>query len=279
MGKNNENENVSVEPPKNQEGKYVIDKNNLSHVRWLHQQQANRGAKYVNQGRKEVLDKAAERSTPLALGALAGAAVAAPVITGLSLAGGYLGSSLGEHIVPEDYKEEGSVIGGTLGGMAAPGLRLLPGFKYITNWRPFLPKGTSTTVYRQGDTEMLNDYIKSGTVRPMPKETFAAKVAEDVAKSNGNRLLGLLRKDFTNDLMFNRGYPFYGNPSLFDTKSYKVAIVGDMNNSSALWKQRFHKGHQNVFEPYIGGTKQAPLSEFDFYTRAPFGFGWFKNLK
>lgn len=275
MGK----ENTNNEPPKNQEGKYVIDKNNPKHVRWLHQQQANRGAKYVNQGRKDVLDKAAERSAPLALGALAGAAVTAPVVTGLSLAGGYLGSSLGEYIAPEDYKEEGSVIGGALGGMAAPGLKLLPGFKYITNWRPFLPKGTSTTVYRQGNPDMLDDYVRSGTVRPISKETVAAKRAEDLAQSQGKRIISLLRKDFSNDLMFNREYPFYGNPSLFDTKSYKVAIVGDMNNSSALWKQRFHKGHKNIFEPYIGETKQAPLSEFDIYTRAPFGFGWFKNLK
>jgi hypothetical protein len=27
----------------------------------------------------------------------------------------------------------------------------------------------------------------------------------------------------------------------------------------------------------VNGIKQAPLSEFDIYTRAPFGFGWFKN--
>lgn len=128
MGKNNENENVSIEPPKNQEGKYVIDKNNPSHIRWLHQQQANRGAKHVNQGRKEVLDKAAERSVPLAAAALVGSAVAAPVVTGLSLAGGYLGSQLGEWVSPEKYKREGQVIGGTLGGITAPGLKMLPQF-------------------------------------------------------------------------------------------------------------------------------------------------------
>lgn len=56
MEKNNENENVSVEPPKNQEGKYVIDKNNPTHIRWLHQQQANRGAKAVNQGRQKAFN-------------------------------------------------------------------------------------------------------------------------------------------------------------------------------------------------------------------------------
>jgi hypothetical protein len=53
--------------------------------------------------------------------------------------------------------------------------------KYISAWRPFLPKGTPTTVYRQGNPEMLDDYVKSGTVRPIPKETIAAKKAEDLA--------------------------------------------------------------------------------------------------
>ena len=133
----------------------------------------------------------------------------------------------------------------------------------IPKWRPYLPKGTPTTVYRQGNLGMLDDYIESGVVRPMPTEKLYTG--------------DLPLKVFTNDLMFNRGRPFFGNPELFNTKAYKAAIVGDMNNSSAIWKQNFHKGHKNIFEPYMNGTKQAPLSEFDIYTRAPFGFGWFKN--
>lgn len=193
----------------------------------------------------------------------------------------YVNAALAAHSginLAEQYHE------GTLGFNGETALNTLgvtlPGFKYIGKWRPFLPKGTPTTVYRQGNPEMLDDYLKSGMVRPISKELINAKRAEDAAKSNGSKkLISLIRKDFSNDLMFNREYPFYGNPFLFDTKSYKVAIVGDMNNSSALWKQRFHKGHKNIFEPYMGDAKQVPLSEFDIYTRAPFGFGWFKNLR
>jgi hypothetical protein len=69
---------------------------------------------------------------------------------------------------------------------------------------------------------MLDDYIKSGVARPMPTEKLYTG--------------DLPLKVFTNDLMFNRGRPFFRNPELFDTKAYKAAIVGDMNNSSAIWK-------------------------------------------
>lgn len=157
----------------------------------------------------------------------------------------------------------------------------LPGFKYIGKWRPFLPKGTPTTVYRQGNPEMLDDYIKSGMVRPIPEEVVAAKQAEALARSPKNAMFteDMFIKDFSDDLMFNRDHPFYSNPSLFNTREYKVAIVGDMNKSSATWKPRKHKGHKYIVEPYMGDAKQVPLSEFDIYTRAPFGFGWFKNLK
>ena len=120
MEKNNENENVSVEPPKNQEGKYVIDKNNPAHIRWLHQQQANRGVKAVNQGKEKFLNTATELSTPI----VAGMAIANPVSTVLGLTGGVVGSSLGMMIAPRKYREEAAVIGGTLGGLAVPGVKL-----------------------------------------------------------------------------------------------------------------------------------------------------------
>lgn len=120
MEKNNENENVSVEPPKNQEGKYVIDKDNPAHIRWLYQQQANRGAKAVNQGKEEFLNTAAELSTPV----VAGLAIANPVSTALGLTGGTVGSLLGMSIAPRKYREEAAVIGGTLGSLAVPGVKL-----------------------------------------------------------------------------------------------------------------------------------------------------------
>ena len=225
---------------------------------------------------KEEEQKQAERQLALGLGT-----TAAVIGSQFTPAAPVVNTALAAHSginLAEQYHE------GTLGFNGETALNTLgvtfPGFKYIGKWRPFLPKGTPTTVYRQGNPEMLDDYLKSGMVRPISKELVNAKRAEDASKSNGSKkLISLIRKDFSNDLMFNRGYPFYGNPFLFDTKSYKVAVVGDMNNSSALWKQRFHKGHKNIFEPYMGDAKQAPLSEFDIYTRAPFGFGWFKNLK
>ena len=103
MGKNKENENVSTEPPKNQEGKYVIDKDNP-----------------VNQGKEKFLNTASELSVPI----IAGIAIANPVSTALGLAGGTVGSSLGMMIAPREYREEAAVIGGTLGSLAIPGVKL-----------------------------------------------------------------------------------------------------------------------------------------------------------
>jgi hypothetical protein len=77
--------------------------------------------------------------------------------------------------------------------------------------------------------------------------------------------------------MFNRQHPFYGNPGLFEKTGNKGVFIGNMDKSSAQWIQNFHKGHKNIFEPFTNGTRQAPVSEFDVYTRAPLNFGWFKN--
>lgn len=145
------------------------------------------------------------------------------------------------------------------------------GLGYLFKWRPFLPKGSKTTVYRQGNLDMIDDALESGVIRPQPEVNYTAKVAAD--KAAGNRIL--LRKRFK-EVMFNRQKPFYGNPGLFE-KSYKGVFVGDMNKSSAQWIQNFHKNHKNIFEPFIDGVRSAPVSEFNIYTRAPYGFGWFKN--
>ncbi len=148
---------------------------------------------------------------------------------------------------------------------------LFKGLGYVFRWRPFLPKGSETTVYRQGGMDMIDDALESGVIRPQPEANYIAKVAAD--KAAGNRIL--LRKQFK-EVMFNRQKPFYGNPGLFE-KSYKGVFVGDMNKSSAQWIQNFHKNHKNIFEPFIDGVRSAPVSEFNIYTRAPYGFGWFKN--
>lgn len=142
------------------------------------------------------------------------------------------------------------------------------GIAPLFRWKPFLPKGTETTVYRQGGLDMIDDALQSGIIKPQSEVNYAAKVATN--KASG------IRKKF-NNIMFNRKYPFYGNPILFENTSKKGVFVGNMNNSSAIWKQNFHKNHKNIFEPFINEMRQAPLSEFDIYKRAPLNFGWFKN--
>lgn len=146
------------------------------------------------------------------------------------------------------------------------------GIAPLFKWKAFLPKGTETTVYRQGGLDMIDDALQSGIIKPQSEANYAAKVAAD--KASGKKLI--LRKKF-NNIMFNREYPFYGNPMLFENTSNKGVFVGNMNNSSAVWKQNFHKNHKNIFEPFINEIRQAPLSEFDIYKRAPLNFGWFKN--
>ena len=148
----------------------------------------------------------------------------------------------------------------------------LKGLGYLFKWRPFLPKGSETTVYRQGGLDMIDDALQSGVIRPQPDANYAAKVAAD--KASG-KTIWLRRKKFDN-VMFNRKSPFYGNPSLFE-KGDKGVFVGDMTKSSAQWIQNFHKNHKYIFEPFMDGIRQAPVSEFDIYTRVPYNFGWFKN--
>jgi hypothetical protein len=70
--------------------------------------------------------------------------------------------------------------------------------------------------------------------------------------------------------MFNKKKPFYG----YSPDIYPVAYVGNMSKSSVPWQKVWHKGHPNIVEPV---NLQAPLSEFDVFTRAPFGFGWYKT--
>lgn len=297
MGENNKNENVHVERQDNIQVRRPVLQERFqkaspakqiesylkiygvpqqpvlsSDTRTREQKEMNRKAgelELYRQKREE--QKQAERQLALGLGTTA-AVVGAQFTPAVPVVNTALAAHSGINLA-EQYHE------GTLGFNGETALNTLgvtfPGFKYIGKWRPFLPKGTPTTVYRQGNPEMLDDYLKSGMVRPIPEEVVAAKRSEDITKSG----ITLARKYFTDDLMFNREYPFYSNPFLFDNKAYKVAIVGDMDKSSAVWKQRFHKGHKTIFEPYMGDVKQAPLSEFDIYTRAPFGFGWFKNLK
>ena len=127
----------------------------------------------------------------------------------------------------------------------------------MPKWRPFLPKGTSSTVYRQGGYTMLDDALETGLVRPKPK----------------NKYLDVITKDFDENVMFNKIYPFYGSTP----EIYPVAFVGNTNKTSAIWKHLRHKGHKNIFEPYMNGSKQAPLSEFRIFTSAPFKFGWYET--
>lgn len=142
----------------------------------------------------------------------------------------------------------------------------------MPRWSYKLPKGHSTTVYRQGNYDMLDDAVRSGVVKPISSEHASALRAADKAANPNRRIL--LRKSFENNVMFNRKHPFY---SQTPTKNNRVTFVGDMSKSNAQWVQNFHKGHKNIFEPYMNGSKQAPLSEFRIFTSAPFKFGWYET--
>ena len=153
---------------------------------------------------------------------------------------------------------------------------LAKGLGYLWKWRPFLPKGSETTVYRQGGMDMIDDALESGVIRPQPEANYTAKVAAD--KAAGNRIL--LRKQFK-EVMFNRQKPFYGNPGLFE-KSYKGVFVGDMNKSSAQWIQNFHKNHKNIFEPILNRflvpkNEQKHMMSFYLSGMGALMIEWIKN--
>lgn len=147
----------------------------------------------------------------------------------------------------------------------------------MPKWRHRLPDiGKENVVYRQGQYDMLDDAIKTGVIRSIPEEVVAAKEAAAKAASKPSRLgftADMFVKDFSDDLMFNRVEPFYGPTP----KRYPVAYVGYTNKSSSLWQPRRHKGHKHIVEPFMGDTKQAPLSEFRIFTSAPFKFGWYET--
>lgn len=196
-------------PSKNNKGQYVIDKNNPEHLEWLHKQQANRGVKYVTEGRKEFLNGAVERTTPIMAGALVGQTIAAPVITGLSLAGGYVGSKLGEYIAPEQYKKEGAIIGGTLGGITTPALKMLPSAVnnviYSNN-----PKSQylryALGKFKYGFDAQLPDLIRR-TSKPMPKinvlrrnSNIGVSPLENRFRFKSNRQVSPVITNFSTDL-------------------------------------------------------------------------------
>lgn len=93
--------------------KIKINVNNPSDLRKLRKMQADRGAKYVNQGRQKALNTAKEIMTPIGLGLAIGTGLAYPMATLGGLAGSYVGSNIGEKIAGK----EGEVIGGFVGGL------------------------------------------------------------------------------------------------------------------------------------------------------------------
>lgn len=146
---------------------------------------------------------------------------------------------------------------------------------HLGNWRAILPRlGEENVLYRQGGLDMLDDAYTRGVVAPQTLEHAQKDAAKERART-GRRFL--LTKHFTNDAMFNRKFPFYGNPALFENTSKKGVIVGSLDNPNIEWKHIRHKGHKNIYEPFTNEVQEAPILEFDFYKRAPFNFGWLKQ--
>lgn len=136
----------------------------------------------------------------------------------------------------------------------------------VSCWRPFIPKvGNKNIAFRQVDKSQYDDAIESGVLRPETYEHYILR-----GKNNPGA------KHFDSNVMFNRQYPFYGNPSLFNKKGYDHVIIGKVNNPKINWRKVNHKGHKNIVEPTINGEFKAPVTEFEFWKRMPLGFGWRK---
>lgn len=136
--------------------------------------------------------------------------------------------------------------------------------KAVSRWRPFIPKvGNKNIAFRQVDKSQYDDAIESGVLRPETNEHYILR-----GKTNPGA------KHFESNVMFNRQYPFYGNPSLFNKKGYDHFIIGKMDNPKINWRKVNHKGHKNIVEPTINGEFKAPINEFEFWKRMPLGFGW-----
>ena len=121
----------TYEPRKNAEGKYVLDKNNPQDMKWWNQQQANRGAKAVYEGRKEFAKTAMEITQPIVAGATAGFGLASPISTAMLLGSGWAGSKVGEQIAGEEGRVIGGVIGGGIGaGLTTKTLNFLDNINY-----------------------------------------------------------------------------------------------------------------------------------------------------
>lgn len=230
---------------------------------------AYKGRRYISEGRQE--------AKPLALG-LAGL-TAAPALTGVGI------SSL---VQPLDVASVALDPTDWMNWIPFGVRTIIKGPKFIQetaqnlydgksnislgNWSLMLPNvGKESAVFRQGGLDMLDDAMKRQIVAPMTEVKAAERAAQD------KKGISLMRKSFTKNAMFNRKTPFYGNSLPFESTKNKAVIVGDINNPNIDWKQNFHKGHKYIFEPYTNGELKAPISEFSFYKRAPFNFGWVKQ--
>ena len=125
----------------------------------------------------------------------------------------------------------------------------IKGLGYLFKWRPFFPKkGTSTTVFRQGNAEILDDAIQTGYVQPESDAAHLARIDRARAAAGYTPKPNPSFEELMNDpalcikrfntAMFNKEYPFYpkSNTLFHKTKSYPVTLVGDMKKSSAVWE-------------------------------------------
>lgn len=232
--------------------------------------EARRGMRYVDEGRRNAAPYIAPIVGAAGLGAMASAGLMSPLITPLDV--GLVANNPKDPMnwIPFGVgatSKAPKVASKVLNNLQNGNLNLRVG-----NWSLMMPGvGKENTVFRQGGLDMLDDAFNRGIVAPITEAKAAQR--RDVGKKG----ISLLTKSFTKNVMFNRKNPFYGNYLPFEQTKNKALIIGDINNPNIEWRQNFHKGHKYIFEPYTNGELKAPISEFEFYKRAPFNFGWVKQ--
>lgn len=212
--------------------------------------------------------------------------VTAPIQTGTSLltgiGGGYAGTKAGE--AAADYfgvkgptdRAWMTVGGGFLGGMIGGGLGYKVGDVVANNYSFMLPRPYGEdTMYRQGTRGIIDDAYQRGAVLPQSAENIAKAVETAPKFQTPDGTWHSLYKAFDNNIMFNKGTPFYGNPA-FGAKprnGYNSVIIGDARNPNIQWSRVHHKGHKGIYEPTTNGVLGSPAENFDYWQRMPLNFG------
>lgn len=141
----------------------------------------------------------------------------------------------------------------------------------LGRWSAKFPEyGNPKKTFRQVHLDALDDYYKSGVVRPEQIEHNMKRRAENAVPG----IQRLIVKHFDNHVMFNKQKPFYG----IDSK-HKGLLVGDLNNTNINWTKVNHKGHKYIVDPINPktGNFDVSINEFDVWRKKH--FGWLKDKK